>query len=143
MRTRSRSPDRGSRSEPPRTGLQPYAASAVTEPTDPKARRPHRARRIKILTLLEYLAEVLEAENNRAVLSQVRRLGAIADDGDLDDETCMLELLRAWEGWAKSPLHDAPLVRREDIDDRARAIALPEAALGEVDRLLEEYARLP
>jgi len=45
----------------------------VTEPTDPKARCPHRARRTKIVTLLEYLAEMLEAENNRAFLSQVRR----------------------------------------------------------------------
>jgi hypothetical protein len=55
----------------------------------------------------------------------------------------MLELLRAWEGWAKSPLHDAPLMWRKDIDDRARAMALPEAALSEVGRLLEEFARLP
>jgi hypothetical protein len=86
---------------------------------------------------------MLEAENNRAALSVIRRLGAIADDGDLDDERCMLELLRAWEGWAKSPLHDAPLVWRKDIDDRARAMALPEAALSEVGRLLEEFARLP
>jgi hypothetical protein len=95
------------------------------------------------VTLLEYLAEVLEADNNRAVLLQVRRLGAIADDGDLGDERCMIELLRAWEGWEKSPLHDAPLVWREDVDERARAMALPEAALSEVGRLLEEYARLP
>jgi hypothetical protein len=95
------------------------------------------------VTLLEYLAEVLEAENNRAVLLRVRRLGAIADDGDLDDERCMLELLRVWEGWEKSPLHDAPLVWREDVEERARAMALPEAALSEVGRLLEEYARLP
>jgi len=55
----------------------------------------------------------------------------------------MLELLGAWDAWAKSPLHDAPLVWREDFDDRARAMALPEAALSEVGRLLEEYARLP
>jgi len=87
-----------------------YAASVVTEPTDRKTPRPNRARRLRIDTLLEYLAEVLEAEKNRALLSQVRRLGAIADDGDLDDERCMLELLGAWDAWAKSPLHDAPLV---------------------------------
>jgi hypothetical protein len=103
----------------------------------------NRTRRLRILTLLHYLAEVLAAEDNRAVLSRVRYLGGIADDDDLDDERCLLELLRAWEAETKSPDYNAPLVWRDDSDDRARAMALPEAALNEIARLLEEYERLP
>jgi len=77
------------------------------------------------------------------VLSRVRYLGGIADDDDLDDKMCLLELLRAWDAATKSPDHNAPLVWRDDSDDRARAMALPEAAFNEIARLLEEYSRLP
>jgi hypothetical protein len=34
----------------------------------------------------------------------------------------MVELLRAWTAHAKSPLHDAPVLWRDDFDHRAQAI---------------------
>jgi hypothetical protein len=104
---------------------------------------PDRARRLRIAALLHYLAEVLSTEGNRPWLSQVRYLGGIVDDDDLDDARCLIELLRAWTALPKSDLHDAPLLRRDDPDERARALALPDAALNEVGRLLGEYSRLP
>ncbi len=103
----------------------------------------NRGRRLAIASLLHYLADVLSTEGNRPWLSQVQYLGAIADDDELDDERCLLDLLRAWTALPKSAVHDAPLLWRDDFDDRARASALPDAALNEVGRLLEEYSRLP
>jgi hypothetical protein len=85
----------------------------------------------------------LAAEGNRPWLTQVRYLGAIVDDADLDDEHCLLDLLRKWSSLPKSDIHNAPLLWRDDFDDRARAQALPEAALNEISRILEEYSRLP
>ena len=102
-----------------------------------------RARRLRIAALLHYLADVLAAEGNRPWLTQVRYLGGIVDDADLDDEHCLLDLLRKWSALPKSDIHNAPLLWRDDFDDRARDQALPEAALNEIGRILEEYSRLP
>jgi hypothetical protein len=85
----------------------------------------------------------LAGEGNRPWLTQVRYLGAVVDDAGLDDEHCLLDLLRKWSALPKSDIHDAPLLWRDDFDDSASAQALPEAALNEIGRILEEYSRLP
>jgi hypothetical protein len=103
----------------------------------------NRARRLRIAALLHYLADVLTAEGSRPWLTQVRYLGATVDDADLDDEHCLLDLLRKWSALPKSDVHNAPLLWRDNLDERARAQALPEAALNEIGRLLDEYSRLP
>lgn len=89
---------------------------------------------MKVLGLLIFLAEHLEAESNPEAIAYIKYMGSIAEDDALDDERALLDLQRAW--YAKSPLNYAPVVWREDLDQRVIAGAPVEAALDKIWELL-------
>lgn len=97
---------------------------------------PSTVERLKVLGLLRFLADRLEAEQNREALAFINYLGGIAEDESLNDEACIRELQRAWMAFGKSPLHDAPLLWREDFDQRVIEAAPLEAALQKIGEVL-------
>jgi hypothetical protein len=95
-----------------------------------------RVQRLTVLGLLRFLADRLEAEQNGEALRSINYLGGIAEDENLDDEACILALQRGLTALGRSPLFDAPLLWREDFDQRVIELAPLEAALKKIGQVL-------